>query len=62
MSCADAVTGASAPGFRLEHDLLGAREVPTDALYGVHTVRALENFPLAGTPVHAELVTAYGAS
>jgi aspartate ammonia-lyase len=61
MSCADAVTGASAPGFRLEHDLLGAREVPTDALYGVHTVRALENFPLAGRPVHAELVTAYGA-
>jgi aspartate ammonia-lyase len=52
---------ASTAGFRLERDLLGEREVPAGALYGVHTVRALENFPLTGRPVHAELVTAYGA-
>jgi aspartate ammonia-lyase len=56
-----AAAGPGTAGFRLEHDLLGAREVPADALYGIHTVRALENFPLAGRPVHAELVTAYGA-
>ena len=33
---------------RLEHDLLGEREVPEDALYGVQTLRALENFPITG--------------
>jgi aspartate ammonia-lyase len=36
---------------RLEHDLLGEREVPDDALYGVQTLRALENFPITGTPL-----------
>jgi aspartate ammonia-lyase len=46
---------------RLEHDLLGERPVPADALYGVYTVRALENFPLARRPVHAALIHAYGA-
>ena len=50
---------ASEP-FRLERDLLGEREVPAAALYGIHTVRALENFTLAGRPLHPELVTAYG--
>ncbi|HXT16986.1 MAG TPA: aspartate ammonia-lyase [Gemmatimonadaceae bacterium] len=34
---------------RKEHDLLGEREVPDDALYGVQTLRALENFPITGT-------------
>jgi aspartate ammonia-lyase len=33
---------------RTEHDLLGEREVPDDALYGVQTLRALENFPMTG--------------
>ena len=33
---------------RQEHDLLGEREVPEDALYGVQTLRALENFPITG--------------
>lgn len=37
--------------FRLEKDLLGEREVPEDALYGVQTLRALENFPISGTPL-----------
>ena len=36
------------PSHRLEHDLLGDREVPTDAYYGVHTLRALENFDILG--------------
>ena len=31
---------------RLEHDLLGDREVPSAAYYGVHTLRALENFDI----------------
>ncbi|HEY7187282.1 MAG TPA: aspartate ammonia-lyase [Vicinamibacterales bacterium] len=33
---------------RTEHDLLGEREVPEEALYGVQTLRALENFPITG--------------
>ncbi|GAB7082117.1 aspartate ammonia-lyase [Megalodesulfovibrio paquesii] len=43
---------------RTEHDLLGARELPADALYGIHTLRAAENFPLTGRPLHPELITA----
>ncbi len=36
---------------RTEHDLLGDRAVPAGAYYGVHTLRALENFPITGTPI-----------
>ncbi len=36
---------------RIEHDLLGDRAVPADAYYGIHTLRALENFPITGTPI-----------
>ncbi|MGD0088713.1 MAG: aspartate ammonia-lyase [Planctomycetota bacterium] len=48
------------PSRRTEHDLLGALELPAQALHGIHTARALENFPLTGRPVHPELVRAYG--
>lgn len=34
--------------FRIESDLLGSKEVPADALYGVQTVRAIENFDISG--------------
>ena len=36
---------------RREHDLLGERDVPDDALYGIQTLRALENFPITGIPL-----------
>src|SRR3979490_619020 len=36
---------------RVEHDLLGDRAVPADAYYGVHTLRALENFAISGTAI-----------
>ncbi len=36
---------------RQEHDLLGERDVPFEALYGVQTLRALENFPITGIPL-----------
>jgi aspartate ammonia-lyase len=36
---------------RTERDLLGEREVPDDALYGIQTLRALENFPITGVPL-----------
>src|SRR3977135_2886054 len=42
------------------HKLLGDRAVPADAYYGAHPLRALENFPIAGTPIsiYPDLVTA----
>ena len=33
---------------RSEKDPLGSRDVPADALYGVQTLRAMENFPISG--------------
>jgi aspartate ammonia-lyase len=38
---------------RVEHDLLGDREVPAEAYYGVHTLRAKENFPITGIAISA---------
>jgi len=46
---------------RRESDLLGSRDLPCHALYGIHTARAIENFPLTGRPVRRELVHAFGA-
>jgi aspartate ammonia-lyase len=45
---------------RFEHDLLGDRAVPADVYYGIHTLRALENFPISGTPIsiYPDLVVA----
>ncbi len=34
--------------FRVERDLLGELKVPENALYGVQTQRAIENFPVSG--------------
>ncbi|OAF19691.1 aspartate ammonia-lyase [Bradyrhizobium neotropicale] len=36
---------------RIEKDSLGQRELPADVLYGINTVRALENFPLTGRTI-----------
>ena len=43
---------------RVETDLLGARELPADAYYGIHALRASENFPLLGQPLHPRLICA----
>lgn len=32
---------------RIEHDLLGERHIPADAYYGIHTLRAIENFNIS---------------
>jgi aspartate ammonia-lyase len=37
--------------YRTEHDLLGDKQVPADAYYGVQTARALENFQISGQTV-----------
>lgn len=50
----------TAVGVRVEHDLLGDYNVPADVYYGVHTARALENFPITGMPIsrYPELIVA----
>lgn len=49
-----------ADDFRIERDVLGEKRIPADSLAGIHTVRALENFPLCGRPPHPALIRAYG--
>jgi aspartate ammonia-lyase len=51
------------PRTRTERDFLGDRQVPEAAYWGVHTARALENFPISGIPVsqYRDLVAALGA-
>ena len=36
---------------RIEHDLLGELEVPADAYWGIHTLRAITNFPISLVPI-----------
>ena len=42
---------STSPAFRIEHDLIGDRELSNDVYYGVHTLRAVENFPITGSPI-----------
>lgn len=53
----------SDPEVRIEHDLIGDKAIPADAYYGVHTLRAAENFSITGTPISAypDLVAALAA-
>ncbi|MBI4298023.1 MAG: aspartate ammonia-lyase [Chloroflexi bacterium] len=43
---------------RRERDSLGEKDVPQDALYGIETCRAIENFPISGLKPHPYLVRA----
>ena len=45
---------------RTETDSLGSMEIPSDAYWGIHTARAMENFPIAKRPisVYPDLVIA----
>ncbi len=43
---------------RLEKDFLGEKQVPQDALYGIQTLRAIENFPITGLRLHPSLIRA----
>ncbi len=36
---------------RVEEDLLGQRQIPADAYYGIHTLRAIENFNISKTTI-----------
>ena len=43
---------------RIETDFLGEKSIPAEAYYGIHTVRALENFAVSRQSVHPELIRA----
>ncbi|MCR5024673.1 MAG: aspartate ammonia-lyase [Lachnospiraceae bacterium] len=43
--------------YRMEHDSIGDKEVPSDAYYGVQSLRAAENFPITGLTMHPEIVS-----
>ena len=46
--------------FRIEHDSMGEVRVPAEAYYGAQTQRAVENFPISGWPLPADLIHALG--
>jgi fumarate hydratase class II len=46
--------------FRTEHDSMGEVQVPRDALWRAQTQRAVENFPISGTPIEPALIHAIG--
>lgn len=52
---------AEVPKTRTEKDLLGEKQIPYDAYYGVQTLRALENFQISGvkTNFYPDYVKAY---
>ncbi|GAA0345511.1 aspartate ammonia-lyase [Bacillus carboniphilus] len=43
---------------RVEKDFLGEKQVPADALYGIQTLRAVENFPITGFKIDKNLIVA----
>ena len=45
--------------FRTESDGLGQVDIPAGALWGIHTARAVENFPFSSRPVPKTMVCAY---
>src|SRR5690554_6651056 len=47
-------------GFRIETDSLGSMEIPKSAYWGIHTARALENFPITRRAIYnyPDLITA----
>jgi fumarate hydratase, class II len=46
--------------FRIEHDSMGEVRVPAHALWRAQTQRAVENFPISGTPIEPALIHAIG--
>jgi fumarate hydratase class II len=44
--------------YRIEHDTMGEVRVPAAAKYRAQTQRAVENFPVSGTPIEPSLIKA----
>ena len=47
--------------YRIEHDSMGEVRVPAWAKWRAQTQRAVENFPISGTPIERELIGALAA-
>lgn len=47
-------TGSAA--YRTERDIVGTLAVPVEAYYGVHTLRAMQNFPITGQRLLPEMI------
>ena len=45
---------------RTEHDSMGELQVPSDALWGAQTQRAVQNFPISGRPMPRGFIRALG--
>jgi len=53
------MTGTTPPeGFRFEHDSMGEVAVPSDALWGAQTQRAVQNFQVSGEPMSRDMIGA----
>src|SRR5258705_1841811 len=50
----------SETALREERDSMGTMAVPEWALWGATTQRAVENFPISGRPIPAEIIHAFG--
>ncbi len=46
--------------YRIEKDFLGEKQISADVLWGIHTARAVENFPISHRTIHPELIKAFG--
>jgi len=44
---------------RIENDSLGEIEIPDEAIYGIHSLRSLNNFPKSGEKIHPYLIKAF---
>lgn len=55
------IPGENMKSIRMESDSIGSLEVPAEALWGIHSKRAVENFPLTNRPVNKGLIHAFAA-
>ncbi len=46
--------------YRIERDSMGELQVPSNALWGAQTQRAVNNFPISGRPMPASFIRALG--
>lgn len=54
-------SGTAGTEYRIEHDSMGEVRVPGWAKWRAQTQRAVENFPISGTPIERELIGALAA-
>ncbi|MGY1741611.1 MULTISPECIES: class II fumarate hydratase [unclassified Blastococcus] len=61
MPPADTATETPGAEYRVEHDSMGEVRVPAWAKWRAQTQRAVENFPISGTPIERALIGALAA-